>query len=141
MFIWFIFRDDPTSTWQSGLENQDNSRKPAFATFAAGARKLDIRSPVVYIKAKKSNPVIRVPVWELLYRDGPGAVLGSTVKVFYKSRNLSVAQPTSTIAIDGYASFMIPLKSPPKNTSYTVTIAINDKNGNAVNRSATLIVP
>ena len=28
MFIWFIFRDDPTSTWQSGLENVDNSRKP-----------------------------------------------------------------------------------------------------------------
>ena len=30
MFIWFIFRDDPTSTWQSGLEHEDSARKPAY---------------------------------------------------------------------------------------------------------------
>src|SRR5205807_298589 len=59
MFIWFIFRDDPTSTWQSGLENQDNSRKPAFATFSAGARRLDFRSPIVYIKHKNGNRLFR----------------------------------------------------------------------------------
>ena len=141
MFIWFIFRDDPTSTWQSGLENFDNSRKPAFGTFTAGARALDIRSPVVYITAKKSNPVIRVPVWDLLWRDGPGAVLGSTVKVFYKKRNLSVSQPQVTMGVDGYVSVPIPLKKPPKNTAYTVSMQFNDKNGNQVFRSATLIVP
>jgi len=140
MFIWFIFRDDPTSTWQSGLENPDNTRKPAFATFTTGARSLDFRSPIVYIKAKKSNPVVRVPVWELLGRDGVGATVGATVKTYYKTKNIAVTQPTSTIAIDGYAGFTVPLRSPPKNTSYTVSFVINDKNGNRVYRSATIIV-
>ncbi len=140
MFIWFIFRDDPTSTWQSGLENQDNSRKPAFAAFTAKARSMDIRSPVVYIKAKKSNPVVRLPVWEFLARDGVGAQLGATVKTYYRGRNIAVSQPTAPIGIDGYAAFVVPLKKPPKNTSYTVSFQINDSNGNSKYRSATLIV-
>jgi len=141
MFIWFIFRDDPTSTWQSGLENQDNSRKPAFATFSAAARQLDYRSPIVYIKAKQSNPVIRIPVWELFSRDGTGAQIGATVKTYYKTRNIAVSQPTTTIGIDGYANFTVPLKRPPKHTSYTVGLQINDKNGNHIFRTATIIVP
>src|SRR4051794_10519905 len=29
MYVWFIFRDDPTSTWQSGLLNYNDSEKPA----------------------------------------------------------------------------------------------------------------
>jgi hypothetical protein len=141
MLIWFIFRDDPTSTWQSGLENPNNSRKPAFATFTAGARALNFRSPIVYVKAKRSNPVVRVPVWELAVRDGVGAGLGATVKTYQGRRNIAVAQPVSSIAIDGYASFVVPLKSPPSGTSYTASLAINDKNGNRVYRSVTIIVP
>jgi Cellulase (glycosyl hydrolase family 5) len=141
MFIWFIFRDDPTSTWQSGLENEDNTRKPAYAAFAAGARSLDYRSPIVYIKPKASNPVVRLPLWELLARDGVGADLGATVKTFAGRRNIAVAQPTSTIGVDGYASFVVPLKKAPEHTSYTVSFNINDKNGNRVFRTATIIVP
>jgi hypothetical protein len=141
MFIWFIFRDDPTSTWQSGLEREDNARKAAFATFAAKARTLDFRSPIVYVKAKVSNPVVRVPVWELMARDGVGASLGATVRTYYEKRNIAVSQPISIIAIDGYAAFVVPLKKPPKKTSYTVSININDKNGNKIYRSATIIVP
>jgi hypothetical protein len=141
MYIWFIFRDDPTSTWQSGLEHEDSARKPAFAAFTAKARSLDFRSPIVYIKPKISNPTVRVPVWELMARDGVGAPLGATVKTYYKSRNIAVSQPTSTIATDGYAAFVVPLKKPPKRTTYTVSFNINDKNGNKIYRSATLIVP
>ena len=37
--------------------------------------------------------------------------------------------------------FVVPLKRPPKRTSYTVSININDKNGNRLYRSATIIVP
>ncbi len=139
MFIWFIFRDDPTSTWQSGLLDANNAKKPAFATFKRAASQVDFRSPVVTIKAKKSNPVIRVAVWELLAHDGVGTPLGATVKTYYNGRNIAVDQPTSVIAIDGYASFKVPLKSPPKGTVYTVSLSINDKNGYRVFRSATLI--
>jgi len=139
MFIWFIFRDDPTSTWQSGLENIDNTRKPAFATFTAKARTLDFRSPIVYVKTKTSNPVVRVPVWELLNTDPVGTLLGATVRTYYKRRNVAVSQPTSTIATDGYAAFVVPLKK-PTTTTYTVSININDKNGNRLYRTATIVV-
>ena len=139
MFIWFILRDDPTSTWQSGLLDESGSRKPAFATFTASARQVDFRSPVVLIKAKRSNPTIRVPVWDLLVRDGVGAQLGATIKTYYGRRNIAVSQPTSTIALDGYASFVVPLKKPPAEAVYTVSISINDRNGNRIYRSATLV--
>ena len=87
-----------------------------------------------------------MPVWELLAHDGVGAELGATIKTYYTPpgrprRNIAVSQPTSKIAVDGYASFKIPLQNPPKNTIYTVALTINDKNGYSVTRTATLIVP
>jgi hypothetical protein len=140
MFIWFIFRDDPTSTWQSGLENQDNSRKPAFGTFTAGARPLDFRSPLILVKPGKSNPVVRVPVWELEVRDGVGAKLGSTVSVTYRGRSVGVSQPTSVIGLDGYTSIRVPIVKAQKNGLYVVYFKIGDVNGNQVNRVAELVV-
>ena len=50
MFVWFIFRDQPVSLWQSGLERQDASRKPSFSVFSAAAKSLDVRNPVVLVK-------------------------------------------------------------------------------------------
>jgi Cellulase (glycosyl hydrolase family 5) len=140
MFIWFIFRDDPTSTWQSGLENQDNSRKPAFARFVAGARSLDIRDPVMTVKPGSSNPVVKVPVWELEARDGVGARLGATISVIYHGRSISVTQPTSVIGIAGYATFRIPIVKAQKNGLYVVYLRIGDANGNEVNRVAEILV-
>ena len=139
MFIWFIFRDDPTSTWQSGLENQDNSRKPAFAAFTAGAKAVDFRNPLNRIKAGTSNPVVKVPVWELEVRDGVGAKLGATISV-YIGRSVSVSQPTSVIGIDGYASFRVPIVGAKKNGLYIVSFKIGDVNGNQVYRTAELQV-
>jgi Cellulase (glycosyl hydrolase family 5) len=140
MFIQFIFRDDPTSTWHSGLENQDNSRKPAFAAFTAGARALDFRNPLIHIKPGASNPVVRVPVWELEARDGVGAKLGATVSATYRGRSISVSQPTSTIGIDGYASFRVPIVKAKNNGLYAVYLKIGDVNGNQVNRIAQFLV-
>jgi hypothetical protein len=30
MFVWFVFRDGPTSPWHSGLLNRNNTPKPAL---------------------------------------------------------------------------------------------------------------
>jgi hypothetical protein len=138
MFIWFIFRDDPTSTWQSGLENEDNTHKPAFATFTKGARALDVRDPVQHIKPGSSNPMLRIPVWEFEARDGVGAKLGATVSVTYRGRSVA-AQPTSIIGIDGYASFRIPIVNAKKNGLYVVYLKIGDDNGNSINRVAEIL--
>jgi hypothetical protein len=136
MFIWFIFRDDPTSTWQSGLETENNTRKPAFATFTKGARALDVRSPLQHMKPGASNPVLRIPVWEFAARDGVGAKLGATVSVTNRGRSIAASQPTSAIGIDGYASFKIPIVKAQKNGLYVVYLKIGDANGNQANRVA-----
>jgi len=136
MFIWFIFRDDPTSTWQSGLENQDNSHKPGFAAFSAGARALDYRNPLVRIKPGSSNPVVRLPVLELLARDGSGVALGSTISVTYRGKSIAVKQPTSVIGVDGWASFRVPITKAQKNGLYVAYLRIGDANGNRVDRVA-----
>ena len=136
MFIWFIFRDDPTSTWQSGLENQDNSHKPAFAAFARGARALDYRNPFVHIKPGSSNPVVRLPLLEFLARDGAGALVGSTISVTYRGKSIAVKQPTAAIGVDGWASFKIPITKAVKNGLYVAYIHIGDANGGKVDRVA-----
>jgi hypothetical protein len=138
MFIWFIFRDDPTSTWQSGLENEDNTRKPAFAAFASVARVLDIRNPIQHIKVGSSYPMLKLPVWEFAARDGVGAKLGANVSVVYRGHSVA-AQPTSTIGIDGYASFRIPIVKAQKNGLYVVYLKIEDANGNQVVRVAEVL--
>ena len=140
MFIWFIFRDDPTSTWQSGLENFDNSRKPVFSAFTAGARALDARQPLVRIKQGASNPVVRIPVWELAARDGPGATLGSTISVTYRGKSVGVTQPTSVIGNDGYASFRVPIRKAVRNGLYVAYLKIGDANGNSTQRVAEFFV-
>lgn len=139
MFIWFIFRDDPTSAWHSGLLNQDNTTKPALSAFRAAAGKIDFRNVKIEIKVGTSNPTIRVPVWALAVRDGIGAKLGATISVYY-GRKGTVAQPTSTIAIDGYARFQLPITKAKPNGLYIANLTINDLNGNQLIRQATLVV-
>src|SRR5439155_16683700 len=118
----------------------DNARKPVFAIFTAAARALDFRSPIVFIKPNQSNPAVRVPVWELEARDGAGAKLGSTISVTYRGRSVGVSQPTSTIAVDGYAFFRVPVTKAKKNGLYIVSFKIRDVNGNRINRVAQIVV-
>jgi hypothetical protein len=139
MFIWFTFRDDPTSAWHSGLLNEDDSAKPALRTFANAAGSLDIRDSKIAIKPGTSNPSVRVPVCALAARDGVGATLGATISVIY-GRTATVARPTSTIAVDGYASFRLPIRKARLNGLYIANLNINDANGNALRRRLTVVV-
>jgi hypothetical protein len=140
MFIWFIFRDDPTSTWQSGLLTQAGAKKPSFATFSAGAKLADVRSPLVSIKAGSTAPIVRVPVWELAARDGVGTKIGATVRTHRGTHLVGVAQPASIIDIDGWAAFPVPFVNPAeKGQRYDIEFEINDANGNKLLRTATLV--
>lgn len=137
IYIWFILRDDPTSTWQSGLLTESGQRKRAFATFAALARVLDARNPIVPAHVGKM-PVVRIPVLELAARDGVGATLGATLQVYSEQgKFVESIQLASKIDLDGYASFVFGKSSTA--VTYTVLFEINDKSGNRVNRYATLV--
>jgi len=138
MFIWFIFRDDPTSTWHSGVVEQAGAKKPAFATYTAMAKLLDGRNPIVQVKGGVANPVVRVPLIELRTRDAAGAPIGATVRAFLGSQLLAVSQPSTTLSIDGWASFPVPI-TPAAGKTYSVAIDVNDASGNAVSRTVTMV--
>ena len=138
IYIWFIFKDDPTSTWQSGLFSQSGQQKPAYATFASLAKLLDARNPIVTAKVGTGVPVIRIPVLELAARSAVGDPVGATIRI-YDSRGkfIEVVQLASKIDIDGFASYVFGKSQ--KAATYRVDFDINDKNGNSVKRYATLI--
>ncbi len=140
MFIWFIFRDQPVSLWHSGLLNENASRKASYAAFVAAARPFDVRNPVVVVKAGTSNPVVHVPVWELLARDGPGADVGSTISVVYRGATIAVTQPATKIGVGGYVNYRLPITKAKAHGLYRVFLTIGDANGNSVTRTATVVV-
>jgi Glycosyl hydrolase catalytic core len=143
MLIWFIFRDDPTSTWQSGLVSRsapggNGTRKPAFASFAAKAKLFDARSPIVTAKLNRA-PIVRISALELAARNGSGTPIGANIRVYGQgSQFYGNIQMQSTIARDGWASFTFA----PNGTRrvYYLFFDLQDKNGNSVQRSATLII-
>jgi hypothetical protein len=138
MFIWFIFRDDATSAWKSGLLDPNGGKKPSVFTFKPLAALLDGRNPVVTVGARLRNPVVRVPLVEFRVRDGAGAAVGATVRAYLAGKLVGVAQPRTKLAIDGWASLPIPVTTVAGRT-YSVAIDINDRNGNRVTRVVTLI--
>jgi hypothetical protein len=140
MFIWFILRDDPTSTWQSGLLAQNGAKKPVFNVFSAVDRLLDARNAIVKTRAGVTNPIVRMAALEIAARSGPGTVVGVNVRVFTSKGKLAGAsQPQAVVGLDGYLAIPVPVKTQAK-TSYSVLCDIEDASGNKVSRSLTLVV-
>ena len=140
MFVWFIFRDQTVSLWHSGLLNENATRKPSYGAFVAAARPFDVRNPVITVKPGSSNPALRIPVWELLARDGVGATVGSTISVVYRGKTIAVTQPQDQIGVAGYVSFKLPIVKAKANGVYKVFLTLGDINGNSVTRTATVVV-
>ena len=68
LFIWFILRDSSENPWRSGVLDENGTPKSAFASFGAGARRLDGRNPVLPADAA----LVRIPVLELARYTEPG---------------------------------------------------------------------
>jgi hypothetical protein len=139
MFIWFILRDDPTSTWQSGLIERDDQRKPAFATFSAMAKLLDARNPALHVRSGIRNPLVRVPVLEIYARSGPGTRVGVTMSLYDNNRSLGTTQPTTTVETDGWISLRLPVTT-VRGHFYRAYLKIADVHNNIVSRLVTLAV-
>ena len=61
MFIWFIFRDDATSVWQSGLLTKSGAAKPSLARFR-GRGAPSTRGTRSSTSAAGSRPAVTVPL-------------------------------------------------------------------------------
>src|SRR5439155_23543419 len=127
MFIWFILRDDPTSTWQSGLLNQSGFEKPSSNMFASLAKLLDARNPVVTVKPGVSQPAVRIPVLEFEGRDGPGGPVFTTVRAYIRSKLVGVSQPTGAVGLDGFVTLPVPINKTVAKTTYTATFELADQ--------------
>ena len=137
VFIWFILRDDPTSTWQSGLLEQTGREKPASNVFSAAAHELDARNPIVTVVGG-TTPSVRIPVFEFAAREGVGGPVFTTTRAYIGSRLVGVSQPTGSISVDGWVTLPVPVEV-QRGVTYSVTFDLSDRNGDRVFRSATLV--
>ncbi|MFN2468148.1 MAG: cellulase family glycosylhydrolase [Gaiellaceae bacterium] len=138
IFIWFVLRDDPSNPWQSGLLRENGARKPSFGPFSAAAKLLDARNAIVYVKAGKPNPLVRVSVLELAGRSGTGTRLGVTYKVIFKKTVVDVRQPAPLIDSDGWVTLKLRF-TPAAGRSYRMTVDAGDASNNHVARALTLV--
>jgi hypothetical protein len=126
MFIWFIFRDNPTSSWQSGFYTEADGAKPALTTWSSLAALVD--GTTVKVKAGSANPVVRVALPRIAYYSQPGQTIGMTYQVFLGTRLVAVKQPAVPLAFDGTVSFPAEF-TPAAGKTYTLTIDANAASG------------
>jgi hypothetical protein len=139
MYVWFLFRDDPTSAWQSGILNQNDTEKPAATVYPPLARLFDPRNPIAYVRSGASQPLVQLPVIELAAKDGAGASVFSTAKAYLNGKLLGITQPTGTVTRTGYVTFRTPVPRVAKGAEYLVSFEMNDTNGNWLYRYLTIV--
>jgi Cellulase (glycosyl hydrolase family 5) len=138
MFVWFIFRDDRTSVWQSGMLTRSGAAKPVLARFRAAARSLDARNPLMRVKAGV-NPTVTVPFRELAANARPGDTVGISYRVLARGRTVGVGTPATRLAADATARFRLAGFRPAKGVTYVVRVDANTTSGGRATRQLTLI--
>lgn len=124
MFVWFVFRDRRDGLWQSGLLREDSVPKPALASFAATARRLDGRNPVL----PESVEVARVPALELAYYVPAGTPVAVSID---GARSQAVP-----LERDGWLE--VPLEDP---TPDSLDLRMTDPHGHSVSRTVRIGEP
>jgi cellulase (glycosyl hydrolase family 5) len=140
MFIWFVFRDNATSLWQSGLRTRSGAAKPSLARFTAGATSADARNGVFTVKGG-TVPMVTVPLRAYAAGTKPGERVGFNVQVLQKGKLVTNAQPTAPFAQDATARFALAGFRPVKGKTYTVQIDANVFSGGGIvlRRTLTLV--
>ncbi len=125
MFVWFVFRDHATSEWQSGLKTKAGVAKPALRRWTSLAKTVDIRNPIVTVKAGKINPVVTVPLRQYGAGSQAGETVGFTINVVEKGRLVAESQPQSVFLIDATAKATLNRFRPVKGHTYTANVTAN----------------
>ena len=139
MFVWFIFRDDVSSTWQSGVLYQNGTEKPSANVFPGLAGQVDGRNRVVTVRAGTRRPVVEVPAFEFAARGGPGAKVFSTVRAYLGGKLVRASQPPpAAVKPNGYVSIRTPIPRVLKGYAYVISFELSDAKGNRVYRYMSL---
>ena len=139
MFVWFIFRDDETSVWQSGLQTRSGVAKPALARFRAAAKSLDARNPLVRVRGGIVSPPVAVPFRELATNARPGDSIGINFRVFLRGKLVTVGQAAARLPAEAVARFRLNGFRPARRSTYVVRIEANTVNGGVATRELTIV--
>jgi Cellulase (glycosyl hydrolase family 5) len=139
MFIWFIWQDSLSSLWQSGMLTLANAQKPALPVFTNTAKPLDARNPMLTAKGGGTRTVsVKLTVREFCTGNQAGTPIGTTYRVRRGSTLVAVAQPQLTLAADCSVTALVPF-TVAKKARYTITFDLNEKDGVAIQRIATVV--
>ena len=138
MFIWFIFRDHVTSTWQSGLRTRTGAAKPSLARFRSAAASANARNAIVNVRGGTAGPTVTVPLRAYAAGTKPGESVGFDVRIRERGRLVGTLQPAAPFRVDATASVRLGGFRPVKGRTYTVTIVANVFSGGGVQLKRTL---
>lgn len=140
MFIWFVYQDDPGQEWESGLYTQAGAAKgKSPGRFSSSARPLDARNAVYTFRRGTTTPLVRIHTRRYCVADKPGTAIGMTWRIYRGGRLIEVDQQTSPLLRD--CTITARLRFPggiARGVTYTATFALNDINGDVLNRRVTI---
>lgn len=138
MFIWFVFRDSPTSTWQSGLYRLDGTPKPAAAVWSYVAGSFDARNAKITARGGTAGPYATVYLRDFCANNPPGAAVGTTTRVRVLGQLVGVTQAQLALGLDCAIQVQLPV-TVKRGTTYVATIDLNAAGGNITQRTITLV--
>jgi aryl-phospho-beta-D-glucosidase BglC (GH1 family) len=136
MFIWFIFADRTSVSWESGLFTARGAKKPAFATFASLARGVDARNAILTVRG--TNPLIRFSALPMGYYSPAGSPVGVAWQLWHRGTVIAGGVPLLRLDADGWVSLR-PEFTPKRGDTYTLVLRANQESGVVVQRTLTLI--
>ena len=128
MFIWFILRDQPTTTpmvWFSGLEKPTGQKKPSYAAFSSTAASI-VGQFLNVRPGKPFNVTLAVPF--MIDHDPPGTDVGVSFEIRHGSKLVVAGFPREPLARNESVTFPVKF-SLLKGQNYTMTVVVNDKHG------------
>jgi hypothetical protein len=138
MFIWFIFRDHPTSTWQSGLRTISGAAKPALAAFRSAAASANARNAILSVRGGVLSPPVSVYLRAYGAGTAPGTRIGFSINVRQRGKLVKSLQATAAFRRDATASFRLTGFRPARGKTYTVEVLASDPTGAGVTLKRTL---
>ena len=134
LFVWFVLHDSATTPWRSGLLDLAGRRKPAFAAFAAEAKRLDTSDAIVRASAGKGPVHLPVEALSLTSHNGAGALVGVTWRAYAGSLLVGVGQAELALGSDGRV--IVPAAfARAAGASYRVVVDVGDINGLTVSHT------